>query len=216
MGVTSFKKDNDVFPEIKAIFIGERIEDGETEKFNVVFQRFRKEQYISTRWCNLFFENNTFFQEKRYGISIADGIDCYYTDKGLQFSSFYYARQIFDLSECYRSATDSEVESFAASPKLAFDNSDGFKIMANTWIRRKIAMINDSQVLDNYSAKQIKSNAKLVGINIDVKDKKIVIPNDKEKIKIILGFLDEEAYKGPFSQKIFLANSKRQVNKRIS
>ena len=216
LGVTSFKKDNDVFPEIKAIFIGERIEDGETEKFNVVFQRFRKEQYISTRWCNLFFENNTFFQEKRYGISIADGIDCYYTDKGLQFSSFYYARQIFDLSECYRSATDSEVESFAASPKLAFDNSDGFKIMANTWIRRKIAMINDSQVLDNYSAKQIKSNAKLVGINIDVKDKKIVIPNDKEKIKIILGFLDEEAYKGPFSQKIFLANSKQQVNKRIS
>ena len=61
LGVTSFKKDNDVFPEIKAIFIGERIEDGETEKFNVVFQRFRKEQYISTRWCNLFFENNTFF-----------------------------------------------------------------------------------------------------------------------------------------------------------
>lgn len=56
LGVTSFKKDNDVFPEIKAIFIGERIEDGETEKFNVVFQRFRKEQYISTRWCNLFFE----------------------------------------------------------------------------------------------------------------------------------------------------------------
>ena len=47
---------------------------------------------------------------------------------------------------------------------------------------------------------------------IDVKDKKIVIPNDKEKIKIILGFLDEEAYKGPFSQKTFLANSKRQVH----
>ena len=76
----------------------------------------------------------------------------------------------------------------------------------------KIAMINDSQVLDNYSAKEIKSRAKLVGVDIDVKDKKIVIPNDKEKIKIILGFLDEEAYKGPFSQKTFLANSKRQVH----
>lgn len=52
----------------------------------------------------------------------------------------------------------------------------------------------------------------MVGVEIDVKDKKIVIPNDKEKIKIILGFLDEEAYKGPFSQKTFFANSKRQVH----
>lgn len=65
LGVPSFKKDNDTFPEIKAIFVGERTEDGETEKFNVVFQRFRKEQYISTKWCNLFFENNTFFSGKK-------------------------------------------------------------------------------------------------------------------------------------------------------
>ena len=70
----------------------------------------------------------------------------------------------------------------------------------------------DLNELDNYSAKEIKARAKLVGVEIDVKDKKIVIPNDKEKIKIILGFLDEEAYKGPFSQKTFLANSKRQVH----
>lgn len=212
LGVPSYQKYNDVFPEIKAIFVGERTEDGEKEKFNVIFQRFRKEQYISTKCCNLFFENNTFFQEKRFGISIADVVDCYYTDEELRFSSFYYARQIFDLNECYRSATDKEVESFTTSSKLEIDDSDTFKRLANTWIRRKIAMINDSQVLDNYSAREIKSRAKSVGVEIDVKDKKIVIPNDKEKIKIILGFLDEEAYKGPFSQKTFLANSKRQVH----
>lgn len=212
LGVPSFNAENGIFPEIKAIFVGERIEDGGTEKFNVVFQRFKKEQYISTKWCNLFFDNNTFFQERRFGISIANSVDCYYIDKELQFSSFYYARQIFDLSECYRSATDSEVDSFAESSKLALEDTESFKVMANTWIRRKIAMINDSQVLDNYSAKEIKNRAKSVGVDIDVRDKKIVIPNDKEKIKIILGFLDEEAYKGPFSQKTFLANSKRQVH----
>ena len=44
-----------------------------------------------------------------------------------------------------------------------------------------------------------------------MKEEKIVIPNDKEQIKLILGFLDEEAYKGPFSQITFLANSKRKV-----
>lgn len=69
----------------------------------------------------------------------------------------------------------------------------------------------DSQVLENYSAAEIKKRARTVGVDITIKDKKVVIPNDKEQIKIILGFLDEEAYKGPFSQRTFLANSKRAL-----
>ena len=36
---------------------GKRIETDDTERFEVVFQRFRKEQYISTSWVNLFFTN---------------------------------------------------------------------------------------------------------------------------------------------------------------
>lgn len=83
--------------------------------------------------------------------------------------------------------------------------------MANTWIRRKIAIINDSGVLTNNSAAQIKRLARSAGIDISVENKKIVLPNDKEQLKIILGFLDEEAYKGPFSKATFLANSKRLV-----
>ena len=213
LGVAAFDKENDEFPEIKAIFVGERTQTGETEKFSVAFQRFRKEQYISTRWYNLFFENNTFFQEKRFGISISDTIDCYYTDGELQFTSFYFARQVFDLSDYYRSATDVEVDSFAKSEKLSIEDSVAFRGMANTWIRRKIAMINDSQVLVNYTASEIKMLASESGIDIDIKEEAIVIPDDKEKVKVILGFLDEEAYKGPFSQKTYLANSKRIIRK---
>lgn len=211
LGVPSFRKEDNDFPEIKAIFIGERIEVGDSEKFHVAFQRFRKEQYISTKWYNLFFENDTFFQEERFGISISDSIDCYFMEGELQFASFYYARQVFDLSDYYRSATDIEVEEFTASDKLAIDNTDAFKDMANSWIRRKIAMINDSGVLENYPAKEIKKRAKVVGVEIEIKTGKIVIPNDKEKVRLILGFLDEEAYKGPFSQNTYLANSKRQI-----
>lgn len=213
LGVAAFDKENDEFPEIKAIFVGERTQTGETEKFSVAFQRFRKEQYISTRWYNLFFENNTFFQEKRFGISISDTIDCYYTDGELQFTSFYFARQVFDLSDYYRSATDVEVDSFAKSEKLSIEDSVAFRGMANTWIRRKIAMINDSQVLVNYTASEIKMLAAESGIDIDIKEEAIVIPDDKEKVKVIIGFLDEEAYKGPFSQKTYLANSKRIIRK---
>ena len=88
-----------------------------------------------------------------------------------------------------------------------------FKNMADTWIRRKIAMINDSGVLAKNSAAKIKRLAKSAGIDIAVEGKKIVLPNDKEQLKIVLGFLDEEAYKGPFSKATFLANSKRRIKK---
>lgn len=213
LGVKSFKKENGIFPEIKAVFIGERIETDDSEKFNIAFQRFRKEQYISPKWYNLFLNENTFSQEKRCGISIADSIDCFYTDNELQFVSFFYSRQIFDLSGYYRSATDQELASFVTNDALLIEDAESFKSMANTWIRRKIAMINDSKVLENYSASQIKSTALKVDIKIEVENKRIKLPNDKESIKLILGFLDEEAYKGPFSKNTYLANSKRQVRK---
>lgn len=206
-------KINDEFPEIKAVFIGSRTEKNKSEKFNIAFQRFRKEQYLSLKGYNLFFDKETFFQEKRFGISISDNIDCYYTEGELQFISFFFARQVFDLSEYYRSATDQEVRSFSTNEKLLLSDTENFQNMANSWIRRKIALINDSNVLKQYSSEKIKKLAKSVGIDISVENQKIVIPNDKEQIKIILGFLDEEAYKGPFSHSTYLANSKRQIKK---
>ena len=213
LGVPAYQKENGEFYDIKAIFVGKRIETDDTERFKVAFQRFRKEQYISTSWVNLFFTNETFRREKDFGISISDSVDCYYTEGELRFSSFYFARQIFDLSEYYRSATDQKVQAFTTSDKLSLEDTEAFKTVANTWIRRKIAMINDSDVLINYKALEIKNLAKDAGITIVVENEKVVIPNDKEQIKVILGFLDEEAYKGPFSQNTFLANSKRKINR---
>ena len=72
-------------------------------------------------------------------------------------------------------------------------------------------MINDSNVLVDYTAAEIKTLADESGVSLDIENEKVVIPNNKDRIKIILGFLDEEAYKGPFSKKTFLANSKRIV-----
>ena len=211
LSVASYKEMEGTFPIIQAIFVGIRKEIKGAEQFTVAFQRFRKEQYISVRAFNLFFDSKTFLQEKRFGISISDSIDCAYIEGELQFVSYYFARQVFDLSEYYRSATDQEVKNFAASQQLKIDDSENFENMADSWIRRKIALINDSRVLEKYKANEIKSLAKAVDISIEVKNKKIVFPSDKKEVKIILGFLDEEAYKGPFSQNTYLANSKRTI-----
>lgn len=212
LGVASYSAENDEFPEIRAVFAGKREEVEENEKFTAVFQKFRKEQYISpAKWFNLFFDNNTFIEEKRFGIGISDNIDCLLDGTELQFSSYFFARQVFDLNDYYRSATDQEVRNFASNDKLDVEDTALFTELANSWIRRKIALINDSRVLEEFSAVKIKTLAKTIGIDISVKNKKIIIPSEKDKLKIILGFLDEEAYRGLFSQVTYLANSKRKV-----
>ena len=211
LGLQSLGYSKDVEPDIRAVFIGERTETGTSESFNIAFQRFRKEQYLSTKKFNLYFDSNTFKRENRWGIAISDTIDCLFASTELQFLSYFYARQVFDLSEYYRSATDSEVRSFTSVEILNIEDSGQFQVMADTWVRRKIATINDSGVLQNNSANKIREIAQKCGLDITVKNGKLVIPADKKKLKEILGFLDDEVYKGAFSEETYITNSKRKV-----
>lgn len=211
LGLQSFIYSKEKEPDIRAIFIGERTEVENTEIFNIAFQRFRKEQYLSTKKFSLFFDKNTFIFENRWGIGITNTVDCFFTQMELRFSSYFYARQIFDLNEYYRSATDSEVQSFSEMELLSIADKKEFQLMADTWIRRKIAIINDSGVLRNNKASKIKKLAKNCGLEITVENGKIVIPADKKKLKEILGFLDEEVYKGVFTEDTYITNSKRKM-----
>lgn len=206
-GVKTFIPDEENKECIRAIFVGEEKEN----KVKIAFQKFKKEQYITMKGINLFFDRETFKEEKRFGISISDCVDCIYDDGDLQFESYYMARQIFDLREHYRIATDEEVESFIKINSINFEDEDIFKKQSDSIVRKKIASIMDSKVFENYSANDIKKIGKSTGVEIKVKDKKIVIPEDKKKMKILLGFLDEEVYKGVFSKDTFITNSKRVV-----
>lgn len=211
IGQKSYQKLGSCFPEIHAIFVGEREEIGNNERFIVAFQRFKRDQYISNRSIRLFHNGETFLKDNRFGISISDSIDCFYHGNELQFVSYYLARQVFDLCSYYRLATDQEVRRFTSINILNFVDPVTFGKMADTWIRRKIAIINDSKVLETCPVNKIKSLAEAVGVRIDILDRKIIIPADKKTVKVILGFFDEEAYLGPFSRKTYLANSKRQI-----
>ncbi len=166
IGVDSYKNDSGIlsngnedsfgFPKIKAFFVGERIQDARGEHFNIGFQKYRKEQNLISLPFRFFFSNETFKREKHFSIAITDNLDCYYTDGELQFDSFFFARQVFDLRDYYRSASDPEVEEFTQNESLNFENADIFCGLANTYVRRKIAMINDSGILEKYTVKKIR------------------------------------------------------------
>lgn len=209
IGVRAFVPEFNNPPIIKALFIGKR--NKKTEGITIAFQRFRKEQYISRKGLNLFHDSNTFDRDKRYGICINDIVDCIFEDGNLKFQSYNYARQIFDLSEYYREATDSDVEDFISNIKIQIEDTNIFKVNADSWVRRKIALISDSGIFEKYSPKQIKERASNIGIKISTSQSKIKLPNDKKELKNILKFLDDEIYKGIFSEQILQTNSKRRA-----
>lgn len=215
LGLQTFSYSEETEPGIKAVFVGERTmtknTTDNTEAFTIAFQLFRNEQYLSTKKFRLYFEENVFKHEKRWGIGITDTVDCIFTQTELRFSSYFYARQIFDLSDYYRFATDAEVQSFCGLDLLSIADKSSFQSMADNWVRRKIAAINDTGVLENNTAAQIKKLAKSCGLEVVVENKKLVIPSEKKKLKELLGFLDEEVYKGAFTKETYITNSKRKV-----
>lgn len=212
IGTEFFKKYNGSFPEIKAIFVGEKIERDDKEVFSLAFQLFRRDQRLKKTGINLFYHGSTFKKENDYGFNISKSIECYFEGDSLYFSSFYFARQIFDLKSYYRTATNREVDEFLSNEQLSFERKEVFVNQANTWVRRRIAIINDSKVLKNYTVEIIARMAKeKLNQDFEIKEGKLVIPCNKDKMKAILGFLDEEAYQGPFTNTVYLANSKRKM-----
>lgn len=198
-------------PPIKALFVGERTVENGKNIFCVAFQKFRNDQYITAARHHLFFSNDTFVKDTRVGIAVGTSVDCVFQDNALYFASYHFAKQILNLSEYYRIASNQDVSDFVGCDIISMEGAAEFVDSANTWERRKIASINDSGVLQSFTAAKIKSLGKQSGVTIEVVGKKVVLPKDKAERRIILGFLDEEVYKGAFSQTVFQTNSKRKA-----
>lgn len=212
LGVPKYEKVNGKYPEIKVILIGKRNEKDHKEEFSISFQKMRKEQIVSKNTLSIILDNNTFVENKKLCFGVSENIDCAFLNGDLYFYSYFFARQVLDLGDYYRTATDSDVEDFIKMSELKIVDKDLFRTQAqSSWFRRKIASINDSGVLKSKNAKSIKTIAKKTGIQIEIIGDKIIIPETKEDVKILLGFLDEEAYKGPFSNTTYLAGSKRKI-----
>ena len=210
-GVEIFEPVNGIIPFIKALFIGKYEVVNGVKNYSVAFQKFKSDQYISQSKHHLFYDNNTFRKELRIGFSVSNYIDCLFKDNSLKFVSFFFARQILDLSYYYREATTEETNNFATNSLIQVYSPTEFCNQSDTWTRRKIASINDSGMLSNYSANDIKKIAKKSGVIISIENDKIVIPSDKKELKKVLSFLDEEVYKGPLTTNTYITNSKKRI-----
>lgn len=155
-----------------------------------------------------------FVEEQRdFSINIGEKVDCVFTGEGLIFEKYNDANGVFDLGDYYRTASQSEVNQFAASPAFDIEDAGAFeRAVASISMRKKIAKIIDLGTLNDVS--KIKTNAEKVQIDIDLTDdsSKVKIPDDKKQLKKVMVFLAEELYPGLFTNTTYLSNSTRKVD----
>jgi hypothetical protein len=116
------------------------------------------------------------------------------------FSSYHVAKRFLDLDAYYREATDDDLEVFADTSLIAFEDEASFKDNADSIIRKKVALLQSNKVLDDLSVSDIQTEANifnqglsdhLISIKIDL-DGKLVIPKEKNQLMELLRFLNVE------------------------
>jgi hypothetical protein len=160
----------------------------------------------------LLWTSDTFEKNDKFGMILGLNIDCLYKNKDLFFKSFYKAKQVLDLTDYYLLATDSEINEFINNDKFYMENKKDFNNLTDIWIRKKISSINKTGVLNNLTIDYIidASQKYTDFVNIEKRNNKLYLPNDKNELKKILKFLDEDLYQGELSYSKFETNSKRK------
>ncbi|MGB8297715.1 MAG: Kiwa anti-phage protein KwaB-like domain-containing protein [Polyangia bacterium] len=145
------------------------------------------------------------------GIILDERIDAVFIGQELLFQSYHNARKIVDLSEYYKEATNEDLVQFTKSKLLLFDNTNWFVENADSTIRKKVALLQRNKVLASVSVEDIVKASKGFEIEINVKKRHIVMPNDKTIVKEIIKFLDEDYFVTPLTKRKCVTNSKRYL-----
>lgn len=178
------------------------------------FQNFMNNYIVKASNIALFWCNDTFkkFEEQR-AFTIEEMINAIYHDGKLYFHSYASARQIFDLSEFYIEATNSDIDNVLGEAVFAGTDCEWMKENSDSVMRKQIKSIKDSGILGelDVTKKTFKSWAKKAGIPEDVYNTgHLVFRKNKKECKMILSFLNDDIFEGHFTKSIYLSNSKRK------
>lgn len=194
------------FDSMKALFTS-HVENGVTR---ILIQLFENRRLIANKGLSMFFSDNTFKRMSEAGLTLDTRLLAVLEGNQLKFQSFHFLSRVFDMSEYFKEATAEEITAFAKHGKLSVDNVQVFIDLASAPIRKKITLILQSGVLENFTTEQIVASAQ--SFKVDVKttnDGRIVLPTNSTELRRLLRFLDEDYYESPLTQTHFVSNSKR-------
>jgi hypothetical protein len=196
-GVQEFVIKSGALESIKAIFTGYLING----KIRILLQGFDRSQIINAQGFSLIHAQNAFSKFDGGGFNLDNKLTAIIEDDNLKFASFHYVRKIFDMSAYCKEATDQDLKVFIQNAALQFVDAQTFMVGADAWVRRKVVLIQQSGILDRCSTEKIVATAKYCDLQMQLTgpagQEKIVLPADRQEVKQILRFLDEDYFQSP-------------------
>ncbi|EKN6372947.1 TPA: DUF4868 domain-containing protein [Yersinia enterocolitica] len=197
--------------EVTALFMAPEYP---AKKDYIAIQSFSKKQILNASkylWLN----KGVFSLSDLLGFNLDDKLTAIINNDTIKFKNFNNLRSIFDMNKYFSEATRSDIDTFVKQP--IFDLPQGFDLhsLADNVIRKKITLINNSEILVNHTVSEIKLAAATLSFKIDTsgvgKNEKIIMPTGKKEIKELLDFLDEDYFNSEITKQRFRSNSKRKV-----
>jgi hypothetical protein len=200
----------DQFEAIKAIVGFARDHDN---KELVLFQNFSRSHVIKPHRF-LLLESNTYKSVERPGLTLDNKLSVVYNPEAekLLFQNFRAANTFLPLADFYEEASEEDIKSVLSHNLLTTEDAEAHSKGANQWFRKRFAMLNDSGILDRYTAQQIADHSGGYAVDIQLKGDKIVFPADKTSAKKVLQFLNEEIFRGAITDTLYETNSKREAD----
>lgn len=208
--ITEFGSDGNIqLNDISSIFALDN--DG-----NILIQYFDKRNVIDlsrTFLSSFTMQSHQFVAATTNGISLSnDLIAIVSPNNDIKFRSLQLLRHIFDMDRYFKEATDTEVNSFL-NKSVCFEIEPNFNIerVDDSTVRKKVTIINNSQVLENYTVSELIEAAESVNYPIptNASKDKLLIPVEKRPFKDLLQFLSANIYKDPITGETRITNSSR-------
>lgn len=202
----------EVEPRMKAIFTG----DADGNGAEVFFQAFLSSQSLQHRRMTFWQAEEMLHPVENPGFSVRGELHAIYVDGRLLFYSDWWVKRMMDISEHYYEATDEDLDDFVAHPAVYVSDDEQFFDNADTWVRKRVALINSRGILEDYTPAMIRDRARDLEITIDVREEdgreRLVLPEVKSDLKETLRFLNEDMFAGPITEDRFISSSKRRAD----
>ncbi|WP_454752053.1 hypothetical protein [Cupriavidus necator] len=200
--------DDDTLSRVYCVFAYDATDE------EIIFQVITKSQRLSRTNMNIVLRNNVFTKLADPGLVLAGACHAVYQDNALRFKSMWWLKQIIDIGDYYRAATEADVERFSEIPSVRVENLEALKRKSGQWVRTRVAYILDSGVLEAFTPQQLAQKAAEFGVTLNCVNEdgldKLVIPEAPKDLRAALKFLEEEYYAGPITGAAYEANSKRR------
>ena len=181
----------------------------------ILFQAFSRRQMLTTAGFSIILSHDTFRRLEEPGIVLDSRLCATIVGADLFLRSYTQAAKVLDLTQYYREATDDELSNFVAHDRLHCDDAEGMKAVSDTWVRRTVAVLLKSGIMDHVSARKARDVAASFKVDISIKKiggkEKIVLPVDRAALKNVLRVLNDDYYLSPLTDNRYLSHSKQRL-----